>query len=1110
MNAGVILEKFKRGCYIKRKRVEMELSASEKNYRSLVENANSIILRWKPDGEITFFNKFAQTFFGYSEEEILGKNIVILLPEKDSLGRDLSSLAKDIVEHPERYISTINENIRSSGERAWVNWTNRAIVDERGHVQEILAIGNDITTMKRMEEELKTSEERYRNLVEHSPYGIAVHSEGQFIFINPAGASILGAAAPEAVVGRSVLDIIHPESLDRIMVCIESTEHGMPTPLMAHTLVRFDGRTFYGEVIGIPFKFSGRKATQIIFRDITDRKRSEEQIEQLNRELKNKVQELETVFNTAPIGLAIAEDPQGLYIRGNPTNERMLGVPRDGELSKRAALDRFPATFRTLKDGREIPVDELPMQRAVRGETVKGQILDIIRNDGRTIKLFSNAEPLLDKQGRPRGAVGAFMDITELKQVEEELRKSNDRLEILAETASRLLVSGRPMMIINDLCRKIMAHLDCQVFFNYLVDEKQDRLRLNAWDGIPEETAHGIQWLDFGVAVCGCVAREGRRIVAEHIFDTQDPRTDLIRSFGVKAYACHPLISEGYVIGTLSFGTLTRPTFTEDELALMRVVADQVSIAMERMRHIEELRAARKDLQKSHDALEARVRERTEKLRQAVERLEAEAAERLRAEKALRESREKLYDTLESITDGFFTLDRSWRFTYLNREAEKIWKKKREELIEKTLWEVSPVSVGTVFEEQYRKAMIEKVPVSFVALSPLVGLWIEVRAYPTADGIAVYARDITKRKKTEEALQRMIDYNRKLIEAGLDPLVTIDQEGKISDVNAATENVTGYSREELIGTDFTDYFTEPDKAKAGYKLVFQEGSVRDYALGISHRDGRVTPVLYNATVFRNEAGEVIGVFAAARDITERLETEKKLRESNEQLRALTSELVMAEESARRRIAVDLHDHVSQSLAVAKLRLETLQQKATEYGLLNPVREVRELIDESIKQTRSLMAELSPSVLYELGLAPAMEWLTEQIKTKYGVTVQLRNDLTAKRFDQDIQVLLFQAVRELLLNIIKHAKSNHASVSLQEIGDHIRIRVRDDGVGFDKARLGNGMDLEGGFGLFSIRERLKHFGGSLEINTGPGKGTSVTIEAPHRKRKKTQRRVRHVH
>lgn len=119
---------------------------------------------------------------------------------------------------------------------------------------------------------------------------------------------------------------------------------------------------------------------------------------------------------------------------------------------------------------------------------------------------------------------------------------------------------------------------------------------------------------------------------------------------------------------------------------------------------------------------------------------------------------------------------------------------------------------------------------------------------------------------------------RSLAEASLDPLVTIGPDGKITDVNAATEAVTGYDRGELIGTDFSEYFTEANKARSGYERVFRDGLVRDYALEIRHRRGHITPVLYNASVYRNDAGRVIGVFAAARDITERKLAEAELAE----------------------------------------------------------------------------------------------------------------------------------------------------------------------------------------------------------------------------------------
>jgi PAS domain S-box-containing protein len=149
--------------------------------------------------------------------------------------------------------------------------------------------------------------------------------------------------------------------------------------------------------------------------------------------------------------------------------------------------------------------------------------------------------------------------------------------------------------------------------------------------------------------------------------------------------------------------------------------------------------------------------------------------------------------------------------------------------------------------------------------------------------IVIIIRDITERKKAEEAIRLSNLYNRSLIEASLDPLVTIGPNGKIMDANGATELVTGYSRNELIGTDFSDYFTEPEKARKGSRQAFVNGEVRDYPLEIQHRDGHITPVLYNASVYKDENGEIIGVFAAAHDIAEHQKAEKALKKAHENL-----------------------------------------------------------------------------------------------------------------------------------------------------------------------------------------------------------------------------------
>lgn len=197
--------------------------------------------------------------------------------------------------------------------------------------------------------------------------------------------------------------------------------------------------------------------------------------------------------------------------------------------------------------------------------------------DGRYVWHEGRATPLRDAGGKIVRWLGTCTEIEERKRAEA-------KQALLVEAISQLLTSEEPQQVIETLCRKVMAFLDCQLFFNFLVDEEQGRLHLNACAGISKEEEREILWLDYGVAVCGCAARDACRIVAEEIQSTPDPRTVLVKSYGVRAYACHPMVAQGRVLGTLSFGTRTRDRFSMDDLELMKTVAGHVAIALERKR----------------------------------------------------------------------------------------------------------------------------------------------------------------------------------------------------------------------------------------------------------------------------------------------------------------------------------------------------------------------------------------------------------------------------------------------------------------------------------------------------------------------------------------------
>lgn len=196
---------------------------------------------------------------------------------------------------------------------------------------------------------------------------------------------------------------------------------------------------------------------------------------------------------------------------------------------------------------------------------------------------------------RLRSSAALIGEILARRRAEAELRRANARLEILADTTARLMASEDPLHLVGALLERLAVHLGLEVYFHYLLEETADgpRLRLASYGGVEPEVARGCEWLDVGEAVCGTVAREGERKVVEEVASSSEPVTGLIRSLGITAYVCHPLSVRGRAIGTLSFGTRTRPHFQPDELSLLQAVADQVAMALDRARSREAERRAR-------------------------------------------------------------------------------------------------------------------------------------------------------------------------------------------------------------------------------------------------------------------------------------------------------------------------------------------------------------------------------------------------------------------------------------------------------------------------------------------------------------------------------------
>ena len=464
-----------------------------------------------------------------------------------------------------------------------------------------------------------------------------------------------------------------------------------------------------------------------------------------------------------------------------------------------------------------------------------------------------------------------------------------------------------------------------------------------------------------------------------------------------------------------------------------------------------------------------------------------DVTERKRAEKAVKAERQRFNDVLEMLPAYVVLLTPDYHVPFANRFfRERFGESHGRRCFEYLFGRSEPCEICETYTVLKTNA-----PHHWEWTGP-DGRIYDIYDFPFTDTdgsplIMEMGIDITERKRAEEALKAAQQYNRSLIEASLDPLVTIDAEGKVMDVNRATEIVTGVGRQDLIGSDFSDYFTDPEKAREGYQQVFAEGLVRDYPLAIRHTSGKVTDVLYNATVYRSEAGEVQGIFAAARDITERKRVEEALRESESRLRLLSSQLLAVQENERKRVARELHDGIGQTLAAIKFSLESKlgQMRKEAPSPRISLENIISLAQNGIEEARRIQMDLRPSTLDDLGILATIGWFCREFEKIYStIYIETQLKLQEHEVSDSLKTVIYRVMQEALNNIAKYSKADLVHLSLKKEENKIELEIEDNGIGFDIE------DAKKGFGLGSMRERTELSGGSFEIESVIGKGTVI--------------------
>jgi signal transduction histidine kinase len=259
------------------------------------------------------------------------------------------------------------------------------------------------------------------------------------------------------------------------------------------------------------------------------------------------------------------------------------------------------------------------------------------------------------------------------------------------------------------------------------------------------------------------------------------------------------------------------------------------------------------------------------------------------------------------------------------------------------------------------------------------------------------------------------------------------------------------------------------------------------------KDGSLYPVEVHMQLSRLEGRAVI--VAIILDISERKLAEKQLQQYQQRLRALASELTMTEERERRRIATVLHDGAAQSLAFARMQLTSTCKAVAEADTTKKLEDVSQILRQSVEQIREVLLDLSSPSMNEIGLGVAIsDWLAEQTGRRHGLRTSFADECGKLPLDDDVRAVLFRNTRELLANVVKHARADSVSIRMESTGEVLRITIEDDGAGFEPDKKLTTTD-GGGFGLFSIRERMLDLGGSLEIVSAPGEGCKATLVVP---------------
>ncbi len=411
-----------------------------------------------------------------------------------------------------------------------------------------------------------------------------------------------------------------------------------------------------------------------------------------------------------------------------------------------------------------------------------------------------------------------------------------------------------------------------------------------------------------------------------------------------------------------------------------------------------------------------------------------------------------------------------------------------------------------LIREAVKQAIEKHIPYDFEV--PLVtangkSIWVRtIGQVQVVDSRAVRLygaiQDITVSKESALKIQESEEKYKLLAENTTDVISLLDADGRFLYVSPSVINISGYEPQELLGKKSYIYFHPDDvpfvtsdaywnKLKAGLSilLVYRFKSKKGkYAWFESSRQ----PVF-------NDNNELEKIVSISRDITKRIEREQLIKNYHKSLKSLTNELSLIEEKQKKEIASNIHDHLSQLLVISKMKLTDLKNELLSQELKNELELVIKYIEDALNNTRKITYDLSPPVLYELGLVETMHWLADKTEDEHHIKTVFTANIEEIKLPEPNLIVIFRIIQELVNNTIKHAQAKNLKIEFNVLNDVLKIVVSDDGKGFNKTAFPITTGSKGGFGLFLLKEKVQNLNGNISIISERNKGTTVKIDVP---------------